>query len=178
MAFTLAARFAPLEVRTVDGKLEWNVRPFSIGWLTDRSIHPSMGVFVILLLSTVTFDGFVETPAWIAILGWVSEAMLLRLTLLWVQDQGIGLLTFVKSVALLVTPLIFLGGFMLFAQLMAIAARTVPGETRRSTLVIACLFVLYLIPIAVAYHIAHYLPFMLLAEQLIIPLVSDPFGYG
>jgi len=183
VAFSLAARFAPLEVRGVDGKLEWNVRPFAVGLLTDRPIHPSMMVLVILLLSTVTFDGFIETPAWIAILGWVSEAMWLRPALLWVQDQGIGLLTFVKSVALVAAPLLFLGGFLLFAKLMAIAVRTSPGEassnkTRRPTLEIACLFVLYLIPIAVAYHIAHYLSFMLLAGQLIIPLVSDPFGYG
>ena len=183
VAFSLAARFAPLEARGVDGKLEWNVRPFAVGLLTDRPIHPSMMVLVILLLSTVTFDGFIETPAWIAILGWVSEAMWLRPALLWVQDQGIGLLTFVKSVALVAAPLLFLGGFLLFAKLMAIAVRTSPGEassnkTRRPTLEIACLFVLYLIPIAVAYHIAHYLSFMLLAGQLIIPLVSDPFGYG
>lgn len=178
IAFSLAARFAPLEVRTVDGKLEWNVRPYAVGLLTDRPIHPSMVVFVILLLSTVTFDGFMETPAWVAILGWVSEAMWLRPTLLWVQDQGIGLLTFVKSVALVAAPLVFFGGFLLFAALMAMAAGTVPGEARRSTLEIACLFVLYLMPIAIAYHIAHYLSFMLLAGQLIIPLVSDPFGYG
>jgi ABC-type tungstate transport system substrate-binding protein len=43
---------------------------------------------------------------------------------------------------------------------------------------LARLFVLSLIPIAVAYHLAHYLSFLLLAGQLIIPLASDPFGFG
>ena len=33
-------------------------------------------------------------------------------------------------------------------------------------------------PIAVAYHLAHYLSFLLLAGQLIIPLASDPLGFG
>jgi hypothetical protein len=39
-------------------------------------------------------------------------------------------------------------------------------------------FVLSLIPIAIAYHIAHYLSFLLLAGQLVIPIASDPFGFG
>ena len=39
-------------------------------------------------------------------------------------------------------------------------------------------FVLTLLPIAIAYHVAHYLPFLLLAGQLVIPLASDPFGAG
>jgi hypothetical protein len=43
---------------------------------------------------------------------------------------------------------------------------------------IAGYFVLTLIPISIAYHIAHYLSYFLLAGQLIIPLVSDPFGWG
>ena len=178
VAFGLAARFSPLEARTVGDRRELNVRSYAVGLLTERPIHPSMMMFVILLLSTVTFDGFMETPAWVAMVGWVGEAMWLRPTLLWVQDQGIGLLTFVKSLALLAAPLIFLGGFLLFARLMAMAVNGSPGEARRTTVEIACLFVLYLIPIAVAYHLAHYFSFLLLAGQLIIPLASDPFGYG
>jgi hypothetical protein len=39
-------------------------------------------------------------------------------------------------------------------------------------------FVLTLLPITIAYHIAHYLPFFLVAGQLIIPLASDPLGVG
>jgi len=34
------------------------------------------------------------------------------------------------------------------------------------------------VPIAIAYHLAHYLSYLLLAGQLIIPLASDPFGIG
>ena len=39
-------------------------------------------------------------------------------------------------------------------------------------------FVLTLVPIAVAYHLSHYFPLLLTAGQFIIPLLSDPFGYG
>ena len=38
--------------------------------------------------------------------------------------------------------------------------------------------VLSLVPIAIAYHLAHYFLFVLQTGQLIIPLVSDPFALG
>ena len=34
-----------------------------------------------------------------------------------------------------------------------------------------------LIPIALAYHVAHFLMFLLIQGQTIIPLASDPFGF-
>lgn len=37
---------------------------------------------------------------------------------------------------------------------------------------------LSLVPIAIAYHVAHYLSYLLIAGQFIIPLASDPFGFG
>jgi hypothetical protein len=39
-------------------------------------------------------------------------------------------------------------------------------------------FVLSLVPIAIGYHLAHYFSLLALAGQFIIPLASDPFGYG
>ena len=42
---------------------------------------------------------------------------------------------------------------------------------------IGCTFALILMPIAIAYHLAHYLSFLLIHGQRIIPLASDPFGY-
>src|SRR4029077_20234841 len=40
------------------------------------------------------------------------------------------------------------------------------------------LFVLSLIPIAIAYHLSHYFSLFAIAGQFIIPLASDPFGFG
>jgi hypothetical protein len=37
--------------------------------------------------------------------------------------------------------------------------------------------VLSLVPIALAYHLAHYLSFLLIVGQYMIPLASDPFGF-
>jgi hypothetical protein len=42
----------------------------------------------------------------------------------------------------------------------------------------ACAFVLTLVPIAVAYHLAHYFSLLVTAGQFMIPLASDPFGFG
>src|SRR5258708_28439640 len=39
-------------------------------------------------------------------------------------------------------------------------------------------FALTLVPIAIAYHLAHYLAYLLTQGQYLIPLASDPFGYG
>ena len=46
-----------------------------------------------------------------------------------------------------------------------------PGELLR-------LFVPTLLPIALAYHVAHYLSYLLVAGQVVIPLASDPLGLG
>jgi hypothetical protein len=35
-----------------------------------------------------------------------------------------------------------------------------------------------LVPIAVAYHLAHYVSLLLTTGQFIIPLASDPLGWG
>ena len=50
-----------------------------------------------------------------------------------------------------------------------------PGLGVRET---ACAFVLTLVPIAVAYHLSHYFSLLLTAGQFVIPLASDPFGFG
>jgi hypothetical protein len=73
---------------------------------------------------------------------------------------------------LIAAPLVFFALYGACARLMARAAgEPAPGLLARR-------FVLTLLPIAIAYHVAHYLPFLLLAGQLVIPLASDPFGVG
>jgi hypothetical protein len=61
-----------------------------------------------------------------------------------------------------------------------VATRTArdAGQRRYSTPELARRFILTLVPIAIAYHLAHYLSYLLVAGQFIIPLASDPFGFG
>jgi hypothetical protein len=50
--------------------------------------------------------------------------------------------------------------------------------SRPAPLDVARRFALTLVPIAIGYHVAHYLVFLLVQGQYIVPLLSDPFGWG
>jgi hypothetical protein len=194
VAFGVLARFAPTEIRVTDrdachrcgvpcrdqpgacldcgecfdrappSRREWDVRPFGAGLLDTGDISPSMVVFVLLLLSTVTFDGFTATPAW---------ARLERGLYTMLAPLGDARLTVIGTLGLLVFPLLFLLVYLLFARSMAWAA----GD-ELPTGTVARLFVLSLVPIAIAYHLAHYFTYLLIQGQLLIRLVSDPLGLG
>ena len=167
--FGVLGRFAPLAIE--GGQLV--LRTFGAGLLTNRPVHVSMTLFVIVILSTVTFDGFVETPAWAGFLEWASESRGLRPVLLWLQACGVDLLGALKTIAFLLCVGLFFGVFRLFcAMSRALAGNTVTTSQLVNTLVFS------LAPIAIAYHVSHYLSYLLLAGQLIIPLASDPFGWG
>ncbi len=188
VAFGLLARFAPLKGRVpapgeeppagLDDEAaaerpRLQLRPYAVGLLTERPLSTSLVVFVLLMLSTVTFDGFGETPLWVAILDWVVVSETLRAPLLALQSAGYNLLAVIQTVGLLAFPLAFCIVYALFSWLTARAA----GRDH-SPCVAAGGFVLTLVPIAIAYHLAHYLSYLLLAGQFIIPLASDPFGFG
>jgi hypothetical protein len=76
-----------------------------------------------------------------------------------------------QTALLIGVPLLLAGVYVATAGLMARSA----GVTTRH---MAGLFVLSLVPIAIAYHLAHYLTLFAIAGQFIIPLASDPFGWG
>ena len=61
VVFGTFARFAPTEVRT-GRRPALLLRPFSVGLLDERSGSPSMTAFVLLLLSTVLYDGLLSSP--------------------------------------------------------------------------------------------------------------------
>jgi hypothetical protein len=63
----------------------------------------------------------------------------------------------------------------LFLTTVSIMSRIAGGPPLAS---LSGLFVLSLVPIAIAYHLAHYFSLLAVAGQFIIPLVSDPFGNG
>ncbi|MBT4427920.1 MAG: hypothetical protein HOM52_12260 [Rhodospirillaceae bacterium] len=156
VAFGLIARFAPLQAL---GTHHLNLRLPATGLIAGKPAQPSRMIFVLLLLSTVTFDGFKETAVWIAIDNALAGG----------GEPGIWPVT----LGLLVFPLLFMLLFLLTCRLMALA-----GGSGQSTVALAGLFVTSLVPIAIAYHLAHYLSFLLINGQLFIPLASDPFGFG
>jgi hypothetical protein len=87
---------------------------------------------------------------------------------------------FTKTLGLIVAPCLFLGIFLLVCRLSAWAAQTATGANGqpRSAWKIAGLSATTLVPIAIAYHLAHYLSFLAMAGQYLIPISSDPMGLG
>ncbi len=177
VAFGVLGRFAPLGPRDPERPTGsgggWVLRIPGSGLLSARAVPFSMLVFVLLMLSNVTFDGLLETPLWNALLEFVSTSTALRPMLLELQSYGVNLLGFVTTVGLVAFFGLFLSLYLLFAALMSRAAG---GEF--GTIETARWFVLTLVPIAIAYHLAHYASFFALAGQLLIPLASDPLGRG
>jgi hypothetical protein len=136
LAFGLLARFAPL------------------GRRGTQAVSFSFMAFVLLMLATVTYDGFLETPA----MQRITTALLGLPGLFALSELGLGESLLIDSALLLLFPLAFV---VLFLGM---------GAARE--------FVLTLVPIAVAYHLSHYFSLLLTAGQFIISLASDPFGAG
>jgi hypothetical protein len=189
LVFGLLARFAPTEVGVKDANYcqscdqgcqdqesscvncytcferaprdqrELNLRPFAVGLLRNKHVSFSMMALVILLLATVTFDGFTATPLWANIQ--------------YALYNVVPNLTLIGTFGLLLFPLLFMALYLLVCALIGAAARVRVSVTK-----VAEAFVLTLVPIALAYHLAHYLTYLLVQGQSIVPLASDPFGYG
>ena len=168
LVFGLLARFAPTEVRDSGaGSRELNLRPYAVGLLSREPVSNSVLVLVLAMLAAVSFDGFMETPLWAAVLDYyapparelASDSDVARS---WVQTAGV-----------IGAPLLFVAVYLVFCRMIAWC-----GDARVPVTRVAGLFVLTLVPIAIAYHLAHYLSFLVMAGQYLIPLASDPFGLG
>jgi hypothetical protein len=140
------------------------LRPPGAGLINSDDISRSLSVFVIVMLSTVTYDGLMATPLWQR----VESGLYVALPVF-----GDSRLAIINTVGLLVFCLAFIAVYRLVATLIANASgnRMTPDETARA-------FVLTLVPIAIAYLVAHYLSYFLIQGQLLIRLASDPFGFG
>ncbi len=182
LVFSIFARFAPFEAirgETIGGGQSSGLflRPYALGLLTQKPVSVSLLVLVLSILSTVAFDGFVETSAWFNVLQCAMLNDTVRHLLNTLQLSPRELIAAIKSLALVVFPLAFVATYLVFATLMRLAGWGA-GGSRLPLGLTAGSFVLSLVPIAIAYHLAHYLLFLLQSGQLIIPLVSDPFGLG
>jgi hypothetical protein len=142
--------------------------------LLDPSTPPRGEVALVTgLIGIVLFDGLSETPAWVAVLDFVSESQWMRPTLLWLREQGADLIKVIRSVGLFATVAAFYGLYWLL-----IAAMRGLVKIKLSAGELAAAFVGTLLPIAVAYHLSHYASYLLIAGQLVFPAASDPFGFG
>jgi hypothetical protein len=161
LVFGILARFAPSHIE-LDARRRvtaWHLRPYAVGLFENAPLDSSRTALVLVMLAAVTFDGFLETPAWAAIVELSAG-----------EDSR-----FLRTAGLLLTPLLFGLLYLGSCRLIALAGGLRAGASRER---IAGLFVLTLVPIAIAYLLAHYLSFIVQAAQYLVPLASDPLGWG
>jgi hypothetical protein len=158
--FGVLGRFAPLTVRT-NPHPRLVARPFAVGLLVEQPVPATMTVFVLLMLAAVTFDGLIETPLWPTWLHVLHDVVGA------VPEEPVAAVTWGVFAALF--ALVYAGA----ARVMAWSAGAT--SARRG---VGGWFVLTLVPIGIAYHLAHYHSLFLVAGQYAIPVLSDPFGLG
>jgi hypothetical protein len=136
-----------------------------LGGLPRLDTPPGTVLFVIVMIGTVTFDGFSQGQIWKDLAVDLSDAFdgIVGLEAAPKVAETLGLLAGVAVV----------GGFY---RLGIDGARSVGGvletpELRRA-------FIHSLVPIALVYVVAHYLTFLLFQGQSTLYLASDPFGQG
>ena len=163
LVFGTFARFAPFEVRVGPRPQLW-LRPFGVGLLDSGAVSNAMTAFVLLVLASVLYDGALTTPEWGDLEGEIAAHM---------SAFGDLKLMLVRTGGLIGFWLLLYGAYIGISAVMSAAAG---GASR--PLMLARNFAFTLVPIAIGYHLAHYLTFLLIQGQYIIPLASDPFGFG
>ena len=131
---------------------ELDLRPPAVGLVRPERPPAGGTAFVVLVLAGVAYDGLLATPLWLQIV---------RLT------------PVTQTTGLLLMPLLFLGVYLAFVKLSQLSGGG--GASLRS---LAPAHVYTLVPIAIAYQVAHYHTYLLIQGQAIISHASDPFGWG
>ena len=156
--FNFVSSFSATRV-TSDGRIL--LRPIASGLLDARYRFDQL-CFLILILSVVSFDGLISTLFWYDVIGIDAFGGSGRYDVIYVNTAGI-----IVS---------FLAFFSIFYSFVAISRAITKSDI--TTLDLAQKFVPALLPISIVYHLAHYSAYFFLNGQLIIKLISDPFGFG
>jgi hypothetical protein len=151
--FELLSGLSPFTVR--DGRIVVR-RPLT--GLTSHVVPPGTLAFIAVMLGSVSFDGLSRSSRW---LGWRYDVL---------TSSG-------ENTAMLFS----LAGLTVMVVAVAVtyrgavgAARVVSGSGRP----LERLFVYSLVPIALAYAVAHYFSLLVNQMQYAIRMFSDPFGHG
>jgi len=169
--FNIVGRFGPVEAERDDtGRIGMvYLRPWGVGLLKPSPAGWDRVVFVILMLSTLAFDGILYTRAW--------DSFNLALEPIWLPMPAIGSFSlgffFVRTLGLVLLTVTFLLVFIAFMELVIfLGKRNVDVKATISA------FALTLVPIALVYNAAHNYTYLVLQSQALIPLLNDPLAKG
>jgi hypothetical protein len=167
--FGMISRIAPIgsemaarRGRRPGGAMELELTLPALRLLRTDPPAVSLAVFILLVLSSVSFDGLSRTFAWLGLLGANPLAYPGRTAL--IIPNTLGLLG------------LFTG--LLLAYVAAVRLAAMGAGLRRPLAPILARFALPLVPIACGYHFAHYLPVFLVDSQHALRAASDPLARG
>ncbi len=159
--FGLLGRLGPLDWR---GRELW-LRPFLSGATGIAAIPGTVAVLVVLI-GTTSFDGFSQGPTWNSLAPKLQQTFI---------DLGLGqqlALEIAFTLGLLVAVAVVAGLY----RLGTLGMRSIDGRFGAAEL--GRRFAHSLLPIALAYVVAHYFSYLAIQGQAIGYLASDPLGDG
>jgi hypothetical protein len=152
--FGLLAALAPFYRHAETGQLRVRV---PVSGLARVRTHPGTAAVIVVALGSTTFDGVTRTGLWLdlqfeyALIGWKLTAV-----------NTLGLAATIAAVGIA----------------FSLAIWATAGIAQRPVRELADAFSPSLIPIVLAYAVAHYFSLLVFESQTTIALVSDPFGRG
>ena len=162
--FGLLGRIAPFAVVERDGRRTVIVRPPLTG-LAGADTIPGTVAFLCVMLGSVAFDGFSRTTWWVDrvfdVENRVTTDSILLSDLITTAVNLVGLIVVIAVVAAI--------------YLLAVAGARAAAHRKTG---LRYDFALSLVPIALAYAVAHYFSLLVLQGQSVWFMASDPFGFG
>jgi hypothetical protein len=164
--FGIVGRFGPFEAERDDtgAMTAVYVRHWGVGLLKPALAGWNRVFFVILMLSTLAFDGILGTPGW--------QDFNITLEPIWLPMGQLGFF-FVKTLGLTLVTVGFLLVFVAFIEMVIYF-----GNRKVDLVATATGFAYTLVPIALVYNAAHNYSYVVLQSQSLIPLLNDPLQKG
>jgi hypothetical protein len=159
--FTLLSKISPFEAR--EGRIY--LRPPFFGLLEIKVTNIFLLIFIMFMLSSTAVDSFRTSTTWALFYLSFINPIVSNLGEFGFKISQIGLI--------MISPFTFLLLYFIALALMQFLVRT-----KYSLKELMFMFAPSLIPIALAYNIAHYYTLLLTTGQSIINIISDPFGWG
>lgn len=158
----MIAKLGVVEKRLEDRRCRLFLRPPGAKLIEARALPLGGTLFLLLALSTVSFDGLMRTFFWLGLNGVNPLDYSGRSALIGISSYGL-----VVTFALLAT---------IFLLAVAVGMRLVGDH--RNLPAVAGRLVWSIIPISMAYHFSHYLTVLAVNGQYAVVSYSDPFALG
>jgi len=154
-----------------------NIRPFAEDLFNYTGPRLDEAILAVVLLSMTVFHGLTMTPFWEnvtapdgTIIGWIAELF------------GTGrLMSFtIGMTVVLLAPMLLYVGFCMLARALGkwLGPKEDAGAENVSAMQIFIQFSYSVLPIALFYHVAHNGMHLFMEGQNVVPLLSDPMGFG